>query len=227
MHILKNILFIFLFMSIESHAQKNKDIIHTIINNYFTAIGGKERAQQVHTFASESVGTLDENQIVLTKKLMLPNLSTSSMLIGNQVISKNTFDGKKGMVMQHDDEVEFTSKELRRHKKNRCIFPEFDYLHTAKYLGIEKIAQSNCYVLQIENSKIYYSVNSGLKRKGISIQEKDGKTFLQELYFANYIEIEGLLFPTNLLMVVGDHKIEFQTRSIVINRDVATSDFKL
>jgi len=70
-------------------------------------------------------------------------------------------------------------------------------------------------------------VNSGLKRKGISIQEKDGKTFLQELYFANYIEIEGLLFPTNLLMVVGDHKIEFQTRSIVINRDVATSDFKL
>lgn len=223
----KILLFICLLTSFKSNAQKNKDIISTVIEKYFDAIGGKERAKQILTFSSESVGKLKDTQIILEKKLMLPNLSTTTMEYGGKIISKNTFNGKKGVVMQNDDEIEFTKEELKRHKKNRCIFPEFDYLKTAEYIGIEKVEQKNCYVLQIDNTKVYYSLETGLKRKGVSIQEKDGKTFLQELYFDKYIEIEGLLFPTNLLMIAGNNKIKFQTHSIVINRDVIKSDFNL
>jgi zinc protease len=227
MKAIKTLFILCLIVSFNSFAQKDKNIINTIVEKYFDAIGGKERAKQIHTFSSKAVGNLKDNQIILTKKLMLPNLSTSSMKYRGKVISKNTFDGKEGIVMQNDDEIEFTKEETKRHKKNRCIFPEFDYLRTAKYLGIEKIEQKDCYVLQIENTRVYYSVETGLKRKGVSIQEKDGKTFLQQLYFANYVNIEGLLFPTNLLLIAGNNKIEFQTRSIVINRDVLKSDFNI
>ena len=34
-------------------------------------------------------------------------------------VSKNTFDGKKGISMQQDVEEKFSSTELKRHKKNR------------------------------------------------------------------------------------------------------------
>ncbi|MEI6864427.1 hypothetical protein [Flavicella sp.] len=221
------LLFICLFVSLKNHAQKEKDIINTVIERYFHAIGGKERAKQIHTFSSESVGKLKDNEIILKKKLMLPNLSTTTMEYGGKVVSKNTFNGKKGLITQQYEETEFNKAELKRHKKNRSIFPEFDYLKTAKYIGIEKLEQQNCYVLEIENTKVYYSVDSGLKRKGVSIQEKDGKPFLQQLYFSKYVEIEGLLFPTRLLLIAGKNKIEFQTRSIVINKDVKISDFDL
>lgn len=223
-------LLIILFISLQSnvtHAQKDKKLINSIIEKYFHAIGGEERARQIHSFSSEAVGKLKENQIILRKKMMLPNLFMTSMEYAEKTISKSIFDGENGIILQQSDEIDFTKEELKRHKKNRSIFPEFDYLKTAKYIGIEKVELRDCHVLQIENTKVYYSVESGLKRKGVSIQEKDGKNFLQELFFGNYVEIEGLLFPTNLLMVAGNNKIEFQTRSILINRDVTTKDFEL
>lgn len=221
------LLFIFLFISLKNHAQKDKDIINTVIEKYFHAIGGKERAKQIHTFSSEAIGKLKDNEIILKKKLMLPNLFTTTMEYGGKVISKNTFNGKRGILIQQYEETELNKSELKRHKKNRSIFPEFDYLKTATYIGVEKVEQQKCHVLQIENTKVYYSVDTGLKRKGVSIQEKDGKPFLQQQYFAKYIEIEGLLFPTRLLMIAGNNKIEFQTRSIKINKDVKISDFDL
>jgi len=216
------VLFLF-FAHSNTHAQKNK--IKSIIEKYFHAIGGEERAKQIQSFSSEAVGNLNDTQIILKQKMMLPNMYFTSMELGGKLISQSTFDGQQGIILQQSDEIPFSKEELKRHKKNRSIFPEFDYLKTAKYIGIEKVEQSDCHVLKIDNTKVYYSVDSGLKRKGVSIQEKDGTTFLQQLFFGNYVEIEGLLFPTNLLMVAGKNKIDFQTKSILINRDVSKEDF--
>ena len=183
-----------LFTSTKLCAQKNhKPLIESIIEHYFDAIGGKEKAAQIKTFSSVSTSNLGGKEIVLTKKMMLPNLFYTSMELDGYQVSKNTFDGKKGVSMQQDVENKFSSVELKRHKKNRSIFPEFDYIKTAKYIGIEKVNNEDCHVLQIENVKVYYAIESGLKVKGVSIQEKDGVSFAQELYFSKHIEIEGLL----------------------------------
>lgn len=230
MKTLKAILFSFLLflVSNSSYAQLNKKaIIKAVIESYFEAIGGKEKAEQVRSFYSISSSTLNGKKIELTKKLMLPNLFYTAMEYDGYIVSKNTFDGKRGVNMQQDVEHKFSSTELKRHKKNRSIFPEFDYIKTAQYKGITKLDNEDCHVLEIENTKVFYAVKSGLKVKGISLQEKDGHTFLQELYFSKYIEIEGLLFPSNLKMIAGNNKIEFQTHSIFINRDVHKKDFEL
>ena len=219
-------LFLLFFTSNFVVAQNNKkDLKHAVIENYFNAIGGKERALQVHSFHSVSNSTLNDKKIVLTQKQLLPNLFYSAMEYDGFLVSKNTFDGKKGTRIQQDIEKKFNSKELKRHKKNRSIFPEFDYLKTAKYIGIEKVENEDCHVLEIENAKVFYAINTGLKVKGVSLQEKDGQTFLQELYFSKYIEIEGLLFPSHLKMVAGNNTLEFQTSSILINRGVDKKDF--
>lgn len=215
------------FLSIPTNAQKDKKIINSIIAKYFHAIGGKERARQIHSYSSKASGILNEKEIILHKKMMLPNLFTTSLDYHGKIISKSIFDGKNGINLQQGEEINFTPEELKRHKNNRSIFPEFDYPETAKYLGTEKVNLTECHVLKVGNSKIYYSTSSGLKIKGVSIQEKDETAFLQQLYFGNYLEIKGLLFPTNLLMIAGKNEIEFQTRTILINRDVSKKDFKI
>lgn len=222
------IISLLLFATSSSSAQqKNTTTVKAIIEKYFDAIGGKERARQIHSFSSEAKGTLHEKDLILIQKMMLPNSFSNAMSIGEKIISKTIFDGEQGLTIQQGEEIEFTKDEEKRYKKQRSIFPEFNYIKSAKYVGIEKVERQDCYVIQFENNKIYYSKDTGLKRKGVSIQEKNGKTFLQQLFFGNYVAIEGLLFPTNLLMVAGNNKIEFQTRSILINRDVSKKDFEI
>lgn len=218
------LLFSLLIMSNSSFAQK--ELVATIVKNYFNAIGGEEKAIQVHTFSSESSSSLDGKEILFVQKSMLPNLFYTSMEYDGYLVSENIFDGKKGVSVQQDIEKKFSKNEQKRHKKNRSIFPEFDYIKTAKYIGIEKAEGEDCHVLEIENAKVYYSITSGLKLKGISLQEKEGIVFEQKLYFSKYIEIEGILFPSHLKMSAGKQTIEFQTLTIFINRGVSNKDFK-
>ena len=226
---IKTLFLTFLLFSLSntvSSQRSNKEIIKNVIEHYFEAIGGKDKAAQIETFSSISSSTLKDKKIVLTKKMMLPNRFYTAMEYDGFIVSKNIFNGKKGISIQQDVEKKFSKDELKRHKKNRSIFPEFDYVKTAKYAGIATVKNEDCHVLEVKNAKVFYSTKTGLKVKGISLQEKDGHTFLQELYFSNYIEIKGLFFPSQLKMIAGNSEIQFQTRSILINRDVTKNDFE-
>jgi len=215
-----------LFICSATNAQTNKTTdVKSIIEHYFKAIGGKEKALQITTFSSVSNGILDSKKIVLTKKLMLPNYFYSSMDLNGYMVSKNVFNGTKGYIIQQDIEEEFDSKELKRHKQNRSIFPEFDYLKNAEYIGIEKVNNKDAHVIKVENTKIYYSKETGLKVKGLSIKNKNGHVFEQQLFFSKYIKIEGIKFPSQLTILAGSKKIKLQTQTILINRDVRIEDF--
>lgn len=199
--------------------------VSEILDRYFTAVGGKEKALQVHSFSSIAIGKLNDNEIRLEKKLMLPNFYYTAMLFEDQILSKSMFNGKKGKTIQDGSEQKMKRSETRKLKKSRSIFPEFNYYDTATYLGLVKVQDEACHVLQVNDSKIYYSQNTGLKVKGSSVQEKQGTSFVQHLYFSNYVAIEGLLFPSQLVLEVGESRIEFLTRSLTLNTDVSEKDF--
>lgn len=211
-----------------THAQNTKvPTVKEVIDTYIDAIGGKEKALQVHSYSSVAIGQLNDKEIHLEKKLLLPNFYYTAMLFEDQILSKSIFNGKKGKVFQGESEHKMKRAEAKKLKKGRSIFPEFNYYHTAKYNGIAKVNEETCHVLQVNDSKIYYSQTTGLKVKGSSVQEKEGQTFVQHLYFSNYVEIKGLLFPSELILEVGTSRIEFLTRSLALNTDVTEKDFEL
>jgi len=215
-------------VSVYTFAQKTQTkTVSEVIDTYFQAIGGKEKALQIDTFSSISIGTLNSREIQLEKKLMLPNLYYTAMKSEDQILSTSVFNGKKGKTTQGSSEQKMGRNETKTLKKGRSIFPEFNYYHTAKYRGIQKASNEDCHVLEIGNSRIFYSTKTGLKVKGTSTQEKDDELFIQHLYFSNYVEIEGLLFPSCLVLEVGTSKIEFLTRSLSLNTDVTEKDFDL
>ncbi len=219
------LIFTLSFSGLITSQNSNKKEVSNILDQYFKAIGGKEKALQVKTFHSESKGTLEKKEITLTRKLMLPHSFYSSMSLDGYMVSKNVFNGTKGYVIQQDIEEELDSKELKRHKQNRSIFPEFDYYKNAKYLGLEKVNNEEAYVLEIENTKIFYSKSTGLKIKGITRKNKDGHEFEQHIFFSKYLNFKGINFPTRLTIIAGNKKIILQTLSILINRDVTETDF--
>tara|TARA_B110000879_G_scaffold212917_1_gene311903 strand:- start:10649 stop:11338 length:690 start_codon:yes stop_codon:yes gene_type:complete len=196
-----------------------------VVDHYFEAIGGREKAVQIKTFYTISKGTFGKKEILLVKKTMLPHYHYSRMSLDGYLISENIFDGKKGRIIQQDIEENFDVAQTRRHRKNRSIFPEFDYLKNAFYKGIENVNGNKAHVLEVENTKIYYDMETGLKVKGVSTKNKLGRSFEQELFFSKYTAVKGLKFPTRLRIVVGGKEMELQVQTLSLNNGVSAGDF--
>lgn len=206
----------FIVISTISYSQSTK----VVLDNYFKAIGGKEKASQVTTFASTSKGLYNSQEIIFKTKSKLPNKLHNTMIFASKVVSEKIFDGKSGRKVKNSVKSSFSKDEIKDYKNKRSIFPEFNYYSKAKYLGVKTIEGKKTHVLSIDNYEIYYDAKTGLKTKGI-IKNKENK----ELLYSKYIPIEGLLFPSNLIIKVADKKIELQTVTISLNRDVNNQDF--
>ncbi len=206
--------------------QAIKITANQVIEDYFEAVGGKEKAKQIRSISLEAIGMLKEHPIFLEKKLLLPNKVYSTLHHKDHLISKKVFDGKKGKVYESGSYRKLSKSELRNFSENRSIFPEFNYVDKATYIGIRDVNTVKCHLLKIGNTKVYYALNSGLKIKGSSLRVKGTTKFTQHLYFENYVAIEGIKMPSKLTIEVGKRKIEFQTKKLLINQKVSRKDFK-
>lgn len=202
------------------HSQSTK----TVLDSYFAAIGGKEKALQVQTFFSLAKGNFNNKEINFLIQSKLPNKFHSVMKSDSKIISEKTFNGKTGSKLQQGTLTNFKPDEIKKYKKNRCIFPEFNYYKNGKYLGTQTIDGNLAHIIAVENYQVFFDVSTGLKIKGIILTESE-TTPLKELFYSKYISIEGLLFPSKLTIVVLDKKIELQSVTIAINRDVSDQDF--
>jgi len=206
--------------------QAIKITANQVIEHYFEAVGGKEKAKQIKSISLEAIGMLKEHTIFLEKKLLLPNKSYATLHHKDHLISKNVYDGKKGKVFEAGEYRKLTKNELLELSGKRSIFPEFNYLDKATYIGIRDVNTVKCHLLKIGNTEVYYDLNSGLKVKGSSLRMKGTTKFTQHLYFENYVAIEGIKMPSKLTIEVGKRKIEFQIKKLLINQKVSTKDFK-
>ena len=65
----KYLFLILCLVSVYTFAQKTQTkTVSEVIDTYFQAIGGKEKALQIDTFSSISIGTLNSREIQLEKK---------------------------------------------------------------------------------------------------------------------------------------------------------------
>lgn len=213
------------FQNLSGQNTKNASV-KEVVDHYFKAIGGREKAAQIKTFYTISKGVFAEKEILLVKKRMLPYYQYSSMSLDGFLVSENIFDGKKGRIIQQDIEEDFDAAQTKRHRQNRSIFPEFDYLKNAFYKGIEKVNGNKAHVLALENTKIYYDIETGLKVKGVSSKNKLGRSFEQELFFSKYTAVKGLKFPSRLRIVVGGKEMELQLQTLSLNNGVSAGDFR-
>jgi hypothetical protein len=196
----------------------------TVLDNYFKAIGGKEKAMQVETFSSIAKGIFNKKEITLETIAKIPNKFHSVLKSDSKLISEKTFDGLKGYSTNKGNTIDFDFKTNKQHKKRRSIFPEFNYYKKGNYEGTATINGILTHVISIDDFLIFYDAKSGLKLKGIILEQSKDKP-KKELYYSKYIEIEGILFPSRLEVSVNNKKIAFQSVTISLNRDVTNNDF--
>lgn len=202
----------------------------TVVDRYFTIIGGADKARKVNTLLIKSYAkdtpTRTFNFITKYKK---PNKVYEQTSEEGEVFSKQAFNGKKGYSFYEGTTDKFTKEEIDQYKKaEKHIFPDFDYAK-GKLQGIAEVKGEKCYVIDYKHYKVYYSVETGLRVVVIETEKDDeGKTVVAlKMYTSNYKDVDGLKFPFKL----RDVRPNFRTAKsditeIIINKDVTDKDFE-
>lgn len=102
----------------------------TVIDNYLTAIGGKDKAKTVKSVHSTANVTIEGVPIPLKAELkaMAPNMESMEMTAeGMGTLMKQKFDGTTGYQEQQGMRKELTAEEIAEAKGKKSIFPELYY----------------------------------------------------------------------------------------------------
>jgi predicted Zn-dependent peptidase len=202
--------------------------INTVFDNYFKAIGGKEKTNTIKSLLTTSEASAQGMTLQMTTKQMTPNKFSMAMSMMGNVINQQVFDGEKGYAMQMGQKTPLQGEPLDKLKETTFPFPENGYLKKAELLKVEPIDGNDAYVVKVgDEITTYYDVKSGLK-VGESTTQKmpNGQAMTQTVKYADYKEVGGVKFPHTLKMSVGPQMIDLIVKEIKVNQGVTATDFQ-
>ncbi len=205
-----------------------------VIDNYLEAIGGKEKFSNVEDRTTILRGEIMGQNLSIVIKQKVPNKLKQNIRSGEM---KQTilYDGIKGVMIIGDKKTELDNKELEKLKveatMNFLLDPEA-YGVSLELKGIETVDSLLCYkiVLITEEGTCweqFYEIDSGLKIKEVKEVETTLENFVQETFYSDYKEVEGLKFPFKINQSFGMQTIEMNVSSVKLNKGLKDSDFEI
>ncbi len=205
-----------------------------VIDNYLEAIGGKEKFSNVEDRTTIMRGEIMGQNLSIVIKQKVPNKLKQNIRSGEM---KQTilYDGTKGVIIIGDKKTELDKNELEKLKleaaMNFLLDPEA-YGVSLELTGIETVDSLLCYkiVLITEEGTCweqFYEIDSGLKIKEVKEVQTTLENFVQETFYSDYKEVDGLKFPFKIKQSFGMQTIEMNVSSVKLNKGLKDSDFEI
>lgn len=201
---------------------------NTILEAYFEAIGGREKAEAVRTKKEVASASMQGMQLeILSKKTSSQQSFLTVSMMGN-VMQKQVINKDKGYNEAQGQRMEMSPEEVTKSLPDTAIFAELALNpELIELIGIADVDGVKAYEMSVGNGKtFFYSVESGLKIKISQTQEVQGNVMTQETMVGDYKEVNGLLFPHKITQSFGPQKIDFMSTSIELNIDFTDEDFQ-
>ncbi|MBC3845916.1 insulinase family protein [Winogradskyella echinorum] len=194
-----------------------------VLNTYIEKIGGKAKLDNVNSVSMQAEAELQPGVMLnlemkkTTKNQLLQIVKTP---MGAQ---KQVLDGSAGYSSAGGQKVEMTEDQVKAAQLESSPFPEINYLNGGATLEkIEVFDGQKAYKVNAgENTSIYYSVETGLKIAEV----KSSPAGSQTMFFEDYKEVGGILFPFKLSQTFGPRKIAFIIKDLKVNEGVTDADF--
>lgn len=197
----------------------------SVVDNYFEAIGGKNKVALVKTILVTSSAKVQGFDLTLTSKSAAPNKSLVVVSGMGQTLSKQMFDGTKGYAEQQGRRKDLEGEELIQSKAKKEPFADAAY-KKGTLDRIEPLDGKNAYVIKYADSEIFYDVKSGLKVKTTKKVKGPQGDMVVPTLFSNYKEVNGVKFPYKISQKMGPMDLNFEVKEIKINEGVSDVDFQ-
>jgi len=205
-----------------------------VIKKYVDAIGGADKIYSIVDRTTIMRGSIQGINITIVSYQKAPNKIKQEIKAGPNE-QEIIFNGEKGIMIMAGEEKEISGGELEKLKYEATLTLLTDPEHHGIILeldGVEKIENQDSYeIIMTLPSGIkwtqYYNVDSGLKVKEQKYINSPMGLFQQEIFYDDYREVEGLLYPFKIKQSIGAQSMEFTVSSIKINIGVADREFEI
>lgn len=192
--------------------------VEDVLEHYLNAIGGRDKMEGITDMKMVMKAEMMGQEVVLTTYRKLPNLYLMETAMGGRVMSKQLFDGEKFIVTSPMGRQEFTEgPEFEMMRIQAVMHPELHYQQMGiqqTLAGMETVQGKPAYKVEVTSdtgvkSYDYYDTESGLK---IQSETQQGNVM-----FADYKEIDGMLFPHSIKQEMGPQMLEVNLVSVELN----------
>lgn len=172
--------------------------------------------------------------LTMTTYFVAPNKESMKLEMQGMMIQKEYFDGKAGAsVNMQTGKKELTAEEIASKQKSAGLFPELTYATSGvKYdlLGVESVGGADMYVLKIVDGEKqtfdYFDAKTFMKMKSVSIQKEGEEVVEASRTFSDYKAVEGILFPYQSTLMMGQMGLNGKVITIEVNKTVEETAFK-
>ena len=204
----------------------------TVVDNYLSAIGGREKLAAVKDLMIVGVADVQGQQLIQTAKFIPPDaavldieLPDLKMHVLHLSISKDSVNlSQAGQSPVLDEE---TKKGLR---ENASPFPELNFFkegYKTELTGIRDLDGTDAYELKVTGPSgraglFYYAVESGLRIREV----RSGGQGESTTQFSDYREVSGIKFPFHVDQDQGTVDLDLKVQTVKVNSGLTAADLK-
>ena len=201
-------------------------IAENVVDKYIEAIGGKDKVDAIKTTMIVSNATIQGTPLVMTMKSSSPNKTLKEIAVMGSLMQKSVFNGETGYRSIRGQKMDMQQAQIDEAKENLAPFSDMAY-KKGTLDRIETIDGVNYYLVQFNETEVFYDMKTGLKSKEVkTVKTLDGKRVKVSTTFGNYKAVNGVLFPYSVVIKSGNMDSNFEVKEIKVNEGVSDSDFK-
>lgn len=202
--------------TVKSTASTSQITPKQVIDNYLTALGGKDKLMAVKSTVIENVISAQGMEINSTTKKMGNKFKSVQSVMGQEMTQ--VFDGEKGYSNQMGTKTDFPADKIPELKKSQTIDALAYDPSSFQTVAVEKLDGKDYNVLSSDKGKFYFDAATGLLYKAGSGQ---GDAIMK-----SYMTVDGIKFPELIEAEGGGQKVSIRTTKVTLNSGVTEADFK-
>ncbi|MGI9549916.1 MAG: insulinase family protein [Aurantibacter sp.] len=205
--------------------------VQTVIDSYFKAIGGKEKVAQIESLLLVYEGEAMGSKIKTEERRTADKYAQTTYMNDNAMMGV-VARGDELFMKQGANKMPMPAEMASDLKSAMGIFPEHGIAASsdAKLAGTEEIDGKSAYKIEVPGNSFqatyFYDVESGLKVKEAAVIKMGGQTQNQETTLKDYIEVDGIMFPSVKSTMMGPQQVESRLLEAVVNKNVSDADFE-
>jgi hypothetical protein len=206
----------------------------TVIENYLIAIGGREKLEALKDVEINMKMSMQGMTIDAKMYQKAPDKYKMTVSMGGSVLSDTRFDGKVGRMSGMQGEQVLEGKQLENLQAQSQFMRELKYEelgYTIQLKSIEMVNGKETYMVEVSHSGSgtgydYYDTETGLRLREDKIEVTPDGEMVQTTHLSDYKDVDGILYPHKLDLVIGPQQISATVDVIKLNAGIDDSLFQ-
>jgi len=206
-----------------------------LMEKAIAAIGTKEALTNLKDVQLKGTASVMGQSLEMKQTIVLPGNAVTTMSMGGMAITRQAVVDGKYSVSQQGQEAPITDEVKEALDESASLTPEQLYLtkgYGLKIVGAEKVDGKDAIDLELTTpskkvSHRFYDAKTFLLLKTSKSEEVPGRgTMTQQQYFTGYQLVNGIQIASEMLIDMGQMKINVKYTDIKANQGLKTTDLK-